>query len=185
MQFPEAGFAGLAFRSGKKPVIAAVNGAAYGGGCEVIMNCDLVIASASAKFALPEVKRGVTPFGGVLPRVIRIAGRQRATELALTGRPVTAQEFKEWGIVNCVVEEGKSVVDKAVEYAKMIAENSPDATIVTREGLKLGWEALGVHDASRIFLEGWSSRIYDGPNMQEGLNAFKEKRDPKWFDSKL
>lgn len=185
LQLPEAGFGGISFRSGKKPVIAAVNGPAYGGGCEMVANCDMVIASASATFALPEVKRGVTAFGGALPRFIKTLGRQRATELALTGRTATAEEFREWGVCNFVVKDGDSVVDKAVEFANMIAENSPDATIITREGLKLGWEGLGVADASRLFMEGWSNRIYEGGNMQEGLNAFKEKRSPEWADSKL
>ncbi|KAH8736567.1 ClpP/crotonase-like domain-containing protein [Ilyonectria robusta] len=185
MKLPENGFGGLSLRGGKKPVIAAVNGPAYGGGCEMAVNCDMVVASSTATFGLPEVKRGVTPFAGALPRIMRTAGKQRATELALTGRPVSAQEFKDWGLCNHVVEEGKCVVEKAIEYAKMIANNSPDASIVTRQGLKLGWEALGVVDASRVFLEGWSNRIYDGPNMQEGLDAFTEKREPRWKDSKL
>lgn len=185
MQLPENGFAGLSFRHGKKPVIAAVNGPAYGGGCEAAVNCDLVIASSTATFALPEVKCGVTPFGGALPRIMKIAGKQRASEMALTGRIVSAKEFKEWGLCNDVCREGDDVVKKALEYAKMIIENSPDAVIITREGLKLGWEALGVADASRIFLNGWSSRVYDGQNMQEGLNAFTEKRPVRWKDSKL
>lgn len=185
MRLPENGFAGLSFRRGKKPVIAAVNGPAYGGGCELAVNCDLIVASHNATFALPEVKRGVTPFGGALPRLVRTAGRQRAAEFALTGRTASAREFMDWGLCNAVVKEGECVVDKAVEYARMIAGNSPDAAIVTREGLKLGWEALSVADASRIFLEDWSNRIYDGPNMQEGLNAFTEKREPSWKDSKL
>lgn len=185
MQLPETGFAGLSFRHGKKPVIAAVNGAAYGGGCEAAVNCDLIIAASTATFGLPEVKRGVTPFGGALPRLMKTAGKQRATEMALTGRVVTAAEFKEWGLCNYVCQQGEDVVQKAVEYATMIAENSLDAVIVTREGLKLGWEAFGVADASRVFLNGWSHRIYDGENMQEGLNAFTEKRAVKWKDSKL
>lgn len=185
MKLPENGFAGLSFRHGKKPVIAAVNGAAMGGGCEAVINCDIVVASSDATFALPEVKRGVTPFGGALPRIMKIAGKQRATDMALTGRPLSATEFKEWGLCNAVCEKGEGVVDKALEYAKMIVQNSPDAVIITREGLKLGWEALGVQDASRIFLEGWSSRVYEGENMQEGLNAFTEKRPVCWRDSKL
>ncbi|KAJ4181673.1 hypothetical protein NW755_010942 [Fusarium falciforme] len=151
----------------------------------MIVNCDMIIASSSATFSLPEVKRGVTPFGGALPRIMKTAGRQRATELALTGRVVSAQEFKDWGICNFVVEEGQNVVDKALEFAKIISENNPDAVIVTREGLKLGWDGLGVKDSSRIFLEGWSNRIYEGSNMQEGLDAFREKRAPRWTDSKL
>lgn len=187
MDLPENGFAGLSLRHGKKPVIAAVNGPAYGGGCEAVVNCDLVVAASTATFALPEVKRGVTPFGGALPRLIRSAGRQRAAEMALTGRTITAQQFCEWGLCNLVVGEGESVVDKALEYAKMIAANSPDSVIVTREGLSMGWDGLGVADASRLFFQSMSSRLQGGggENMQEGLDAFTEKRTPRWRDSKL
>lgn len=185
MDLPANGFGGISFRHGKKPVIAAVNGPAFGGGCEMAVNCDLVIASEGASFGLPEVKRGVTPFGGALPRLMHIVGRQRATEMALTGRPISAQEFKDWGVCNTVVEKGQGVVAKAVEVARMIADNSPDAVIVTREGLKMGYESLGVAESSRLFLDGWSKRVYDGSNMQEGLNAFTEKREPQWKESKL
>jgi len=184
MTFPPAGFGGISLRQGKKPIVAAVNGPAYGGGCEMVVNCDLVIADADATFSLPEVRRGVTPFGGALPRLVRTVGRQRATDMALTGRIVSAEEFKDWGVCNCVVPRGQSV-DKALEYARKISGNSPDAVIITREGLKMGWEALGVSDGNRLFADGWSNRIYDGPNMQEGLDAFTEKREPRWKDSKL
>ncbi|KAJ4252787.1 hypothetical protein NW762_010693 [Fusarium torreyae] len=125
MDLPESGFGGVSFRGGKKPIIAAVNGPAHGGGCEMIVNCDIVIASSTATFSLPEVKRGVTPFGGALPRIMRTIGRQRAAEMALTGRAVTADEMKEWGICNFVVV-GQSVVDKALEYARMIAGEKHD-----------------------------------------------------------
>ena len=185
LDLPENGFGGVSLRSGKKPIIAAVNGLAHGGGCEMAVNCDMVIASKSATFALPEVKRGVVALAGVLPRLMRTAGRQRATEMALMGRPISALDFKEWGLCNHIVEDGVSVVDVARTFARTIAENSPDAIIVTREGLKLGWEAHGEADASRIFLGGWASRIYDGANIQEGLNAFSEKREPRWHASKL
>ncbi|KAM0542962.1 hypothetical protein ACHAPJ_012568 [Fusarium lateritium] len=185
LNLPTNGFGGLSLRNGKKPVIAAVNGPAHGGGCEMAINCDMVIASSTATFCLPEVKRGVTALAGALPRIVKTAGRQRAAELALTGRAVTAQEFMQWGICNFVVDSDQSVVDKALEYAKMISGASPDAVMVTREGLKLGWEALGVTDASRIFQDGWGSRIYEGSNMQEGLDAYTEKREPRWKKSKL
>lgn len=89
------------------------------------------------------------------------------------------------GLCNAIAEDGESVVGRALDYARLIAANSPDATIVTREGLKMGWEVLGVADASRLFLEGWSRRIYEGTNIQEGLDAFVEKQEPRWRDSKL
>lgn len=185
MDLPNNGFGGISFRHGKKPVIAAVNGPAYGGGCEMIVNCDLVVALESATFALPEVKRGVTPFGGALPRLMKIVGRQRAMEIALTGRTITAHELKEWGVCNEVASKGQDVVGRAIDIAATIAGNSPDAVIVTREGLQMGWESMSTADASRLFLDGWARRIYDGSNMQEGLDAFTAKREPRWKDSKL
>lgn len=185
MDLPANGFGGVSFRRGKKPIIAAVQGPCYGGGCEMAVNCDMVVAAALANFALPEVIRGVTAFGGALPRLMGIAGRQRATEMALTGRPVSARELQEWGMCNIVVDKEDEVVSRAIELAQSVASNSPDAVILTRAGLQLGDDGLGVEQASRVYLEGLSRRIYDTGNMQEGLNAFVEKRNPKWANSKL
>lgn len=110
----------------------------------MIVNCDIILASSRAIFALLEVKRGVVAFAGALPRIVRTIGRPRAMEMALTGRDVTAAEAAEWGLINKVVkgEEERAVIDEAIEYAKMIAENSPDSVIVSREGIKLGWEGV-------------------------------------------
>lgn len=185
MRFPQNGLGGLTMRHGKKPIIAAVNGPAYGSGCEIVLNCDMVVAARSATFALSEVKRGMVAYGGGLPRIVRTIGRQRAAELVLTGRTATADEFERYGICNYVVDEGTDVVDKALEFAAMIADNSPDSVIISREGLKLGLEAMSIADADRIYAAGWAQRINDGANMKEGLRAFREKRGPKWVDSKL
>jgi enoyl-CoA hydratase/carnithine racemase len=190
---PPSGFGALSRRAGKKPVIAAVNGLAYGGGMEICTNLDMVIAAESATFALPEVKRGVVAIAGALPRIVRTIGRQRAMEMALTGRTVSAAEAHAWGLVNTVVEDApaewsiidRPVVKKALEYAKMIAGNSPDAVIVSREGIKMGWEGIGAEDGSRLLVEGWGKRLSDGENMKEGLKAFVEKRMPDWVGSKL
>jgi enoyl-CoA hydratase/carnithine racemase len=167
-------------------VIAAVNRLAYGGGTEIIVNCDLVVAARKATFALPEVKRGVVALAGALPRIIRTIGRPRATEMALTGRIVPAQEAYEWGLINKVVgdEEGE-VVKAAVEYAKMIAEKSPDAVIISREGLNMGWEGARAEEGSRLIAENWLPRLYVGDNIKEGLQAFVEKRKPNWKAAKL
>ncbi|KAL9947341.1 hypothetical protein ACHAQF_007394 [Verticillium nonalfalfae] len=105
-------FTPLSRRLGKKPVIAAVNGLAMGGGCEFVVNCDLVIAAEEAVFGLPEVKRGIAAIGGALPRLIRTIGLQRASEFALTGRNVTAREMEAWGIVNKVVSR-ESLIEEA------------------------------------------------------------------------
>ena len=184
-EMPSSGFAGLSRRTGKKPVIAAVNGIAYGGGFEAVVNCDLVIASATAKFCFPEVKRGVAPFAGAMPRLVRTIGKQRAMELMLTGRVLPAREAKEWALVNVICPEGRDVVDEALKWAKVIAENSPDSVIVTKQGINWGWEGVGADDGTRISNSLWHHKLLAGDNIKEGLKAFVEKRSPRWTDSKL
>ena len=183
--FPPSGFGGLSRRRGKKPIIAAVNGLAHGGGCEMIINCDIVLASSSAQFALPEVKRGVAAIAGALPRLTRIVGRQRAMQMALTGREITAQQAEQWGLVNAVVEVEGRVVAKAVEWAKEIAGNSPDSIVVSKEGIKLGWEGIGVEEATDKLVQGTWRKVEHGENLREGIQSFVEKRRPKWVESKL
>ncbi|RFU80386.1 hypothetical protein TARUN_1852 [Trichoderma arundinaceum] len=182
-EMPPSGFAGLSRRTGKKPVIAAVNGIAYGGGFEATVNCDLVIASANAKFCFPEVKRGVAPFAGAMPRLVRTIGKQRAMELMLTGRVLPAQEAKEWALVNVVCPEGRNVVDEALEWAKVIAENSPDSVIVTKQGINWGWEGVGADEGTRVSNSLWHHKLLAGDNIKEGLTSFVEKRNPRWTDN--
>ncbi|KAF2642997.1 enoyl-CoA hydratase/isomerase [Massarina eburnea CBS 473.64] len=177
-------FKPLSRRLGKKPVIAAVNGLAMGGGCEFVVNCDIVVASEDAVFGLPEVKRGVAPIGGCLPRLIRTVGLQRASEFALLGDPITAQKAYEWGMVNKVVRK-EEVVSEAVRYAAAIARNSPDAIICTRAGIRQGWESAAVERAVDVTLEGPWVELQRGENIREGLRAFGEKRVPVWKESKL
>ncbi|KAK4109650.1 ClpP/crotonase [Canariomyces notabilis] len=185
------GFGGLSNRSGgKKPVIAAVNGLCLGGGMEMVINCDLVVADAQrARFGLPEVTRGVIALAGALPRLVRTVGRQRAAEMALLGRTgYTAQQMREWGLVNFVVDKEKGegdVVEVAVKLAEEVARNSPDAVIVSREGLRLGWEGIGPDVATDVLGRGMYGRIDGGENMREGVKSFVEKRKPVWKDSKL
>ncbi|KGO76924.1 Crotonase, core [Penicillium italicum] len=195
---PNSGFGGLARRKGKKPVICAVNGLCLGGGTEMIINSDIVIASSRAVFGLPEVKRGVVALAGALPRLVRTVGKQRAMEMVLTGRMVGAVEAERWGLVNSVVgvgeeeeeEEGekeisRAVLGKALEVAGEIAGNSPDSVLVSREGVKLGWEGIGADEATVMLNETWVKRLFEGENIKEGLRAFVEKRKPVWVDSKL
>ncbi|KAI1089041.1 enoyl-CoA hydratase/carnithine racemase [Rostrohypoxylon terebratum] len=183
-RFPPGGFGGMSNRGGLKPIIAAVNGICFGGGMEMTTNCDLVVAATGALFALPEVTIGVIALAGALPRLVRTVGRQRAAEMALSGKRYSAKELLAWGLVNEVVEEGK-VLDKALEWAEKIAGNSPDAVIVTREGLKLGWEGVGPEQGTDLLLKGWYGKIEGGENMSEGKRSFNEKRKPVWKDSKL
>ncbi|KAL2264087.1 hypothetical protein VTK26DRAFT_2581 [Humicola hyalothermophila] len=180
------GFGGLSNRAGKKPVIAAVNGLCFGGGMEMVINCDMVVADgARARFGLPEVGKGVVALAGALPRLVRTVGKQRAAEMALLGRVgYKAEQMREWGLVNFVVGEGKAV-EEAVKLAEEMAGNSPDAVIVSKEGLRLGWEGIGPELGTELLDKGMYGRIDAGENMREGVRSFVEKRKPVWKDSKL
>jgi len=105
-------------------------------------------------------------------------------EMALTGRTLSAQEAKNWGLVNEVTEEGE-VVERAVEWARVVAGNSPDAVIVGKEGVGLGWEGGGVEEGSRSLVEGGWKAMEGGENMREGVRAWVEGRGARWVDSKL
>ena len=116
---PPSGFGGLSRRAGKKPVLAAVNGLCFGGGFEMIINADMVLADEKATFGLPEVKRGVVAIAGALPRLVRVVGKQRAGELALIGGVKGAREMAVWGVVNKVIEG--DVVEEAVRWLRLCA----------------------------------------------------------------
>lgn len=184
---PPIAFAGLSTRTGRKPVIAAVHGLALGGGMEAVAACDLIVAHASSTFGLPEAARGVVPIAGVLPRLARTVGMQRATELALTGRVLSAAEARDWGFVNHVVDGdgADAVVRAALDMAGRVCAMSPDSVLVTREGLRSAWTAEGVDEATARILEGKWRALEKGENVLEGLRAFQEKREPHWVDSKL
>lgn len=174
----------LSNRLGKKPIIAAVNGLALGGGCETVINCDLVVAADTATFGLVEVKRGVAAYAGALPRLIRTMGLQRASEFALTGAYITAEQAEKWGLVNKVVPRER-VVEEAVNFAKIIAENSPDSIICTRAGLREGWETASVVQATAVTGRREWAQLQKAENIKEGLMAFKERRKPVWKGAKL
>ncbi|KAF8515800.1 enoyl-CoA hydratase/carnithine racemase [Hysterangium stoloniferum] len=176
------GFAHISRRSiSSKPVIAAVNGGAYGGGVEIILNCDLVIASDTAVFALPEVKRGVIAAQGGIPRIAAIAGHQLASEMLLLGRTLSAQEAcTRFGFVNKVVPH-EEVLPSAMEWARAIIDNSPDAVTATKRCLLIA-QQLGNYEQATIAgaYSPESRRAFSGENIKEGLRAFSEKRKPVW-----
>lgn len=154
----------------------------------MVINCDLVLASPRAVFGLPEVKVGVVAIAGALPRLARTIGRQRAMEMALTGRQVTAEEARSWGLVNLVTEGEEldgGVVKTAIQWALVLAGNSPDSVIVSKAGIEEGWKSGGVENGTERLLEGLYLKMASGENMKEGTRAFVEKRQPKWVDSKL
>ncbi|EJF67139.1 enoyl-CoA hydratase/carnithine racemase [Dichomitus squalens LYAD-421 SS1] len=176
------GFASLSRRTAtSKPIIAAVHGGAYGGGMEIILNCDIVIASEDAKLALPEVKRGVTAIQGGMPRLARIAGHQLASELLLTGKAISATEAAtRFGFVNQVVPKDK-VLSAALAWAHEINQNSPDSVQSTKRALLLANRHGSVEDAVIAHVgSAESKRAFTSENIQEGLRAFVEKRKPAW-----
>lgn len=179
------GLAGLPRRNGKKPIIAAINGICMGGGFEMVANCDLVVSWSGAKFSLPEVKRGIVPVAGCLPRLTRTLGLQRTSNLVLTGCDVSAKELYEWGLVTHLVESVEDVTRVALRVARDMCENSPDALIVGRLGIRMSWEAGSVEETVSALADPWYPRLMEGSNFAEGIQAFVEKRPPNWVDSKL
>ncbi|OKL63066.1 hypothetical protein UA08_01919 [Talaromyces atroroseus] len=179
------GLAGLPRRTGKKPIIAAVNGICMGGGFEMVANCDMIIASSTAVFSLPEVKRGIVPVAGCLPRLTRTLGLQRTMDLVLTGRNVSAQTLYEWGLISQIVDTADEVVNAAVQVARKMCKNSPDGLIVGRHGVRLSWETGSVEEAVSSLADEWYPRLVNGENFAEGIRAFVEKRPPTWINSKL
>ncbi|KAK4096520.1 ClpP/crotonase [Parathielavia hyrcaniae] len=181
------GLAGLPRRAGKKPIIAAVNGLCMGGGFEMVANCDVVVAASSAEFSLPEVKRGIVPVAGCLPRLARTIGLQRTMDLVLTGRSVDARTLCGWGLVSRVVDAAADgdVARDAVQLAQEMCRNSPDALIVGRVGVHMAWENGSVEEAVSALDRDWYPRLREAPNFAEGIRAFVEKRPAKWINSKL
>ncbi|KAF9011428.1 enoyl-CoA hydratase [Cyathus striatus] len=157
------GFASISRRQSIKPIIAAVHGGAYGGGVELVLNCDLVLASRDAKFALPEVKRGVVATQGGIPRLARIAGHQLASELLLLGKTISADEaHSRFGFVNAVVSSAEEVVPAALDVARQIIANSPDSVQCTKKGLLLSQRHGFEETVSTHAWSGESKRVYKG-----------------------
>ena len=161
----------------KKPVIAAVNGYALGGGCEIALSCHLRIASDNAIFAQPEVKIGLLPGWGGTQRLPRIIGRGLANEIILTGRNVTAKEALDIGLVNRVVPQ-EELMNTCFDIANAILKNSPNAIA---ESIKLIRLAAGTKLKKGLSKEAKSfSELFETEETAEGLTAFVEKRPPKF-----
>ncbi len=172
------GLVGLINRKRTKPLIAAVEGLALGGGVELILCCDLVVASSSASFGLPEVKRGLFPdFGGAF-RISRFLPINVARELLITGNRLTAERAERLGFVNVVVEPGKAL-SGALELAEKVCENSP---LAVREALGIfNAEVAGNESESWKRSNEAHARIIETDDFREGWSAFFEKRPPKWI----
>jgi enoyl-CoA hydratase/carnithine racemase len=176
---PRTGFAGLTSRfTLTKPVIAAVNGAAIGGGFELALACDLIVAHERATFALPEAKVGLAALAGGLQRLPREIGLKRAMGMVLTGRRVTAREGFDWGFVNEATSE--NVVGVARRWAKQLLECSPLSLRATKETILKGLEEpLEVTQRAQWSYEAVRAML-DSQDAIEGPRAFVEKRLAVW-----
>jgi len=159
------------------PVIAAVNGIALGGGCELAMACDIIIASENARFGQPEINLGIIPGAGGTQRLARLIGWKKAMELCLTGRIISAQEAYELGLVNKIVPH-----DKLLEEVKKIAEaiklKSPYAVMLVKQSVNRGFKA-SLNNGLRYEREAFSLS-FSSSDAKEGISAFTEKREPKF-----
>src|SRR3954462_11813893 len=173
----DRGFAGIAPRSSRKPLIAAVEGFALAGGFEIALSCDLIVASREARFGIPEGKRSLVAAAGARLRLPKRIPSPLSMELALTGDPIGAERAHEIGIVNRLAEPG-TVLDAAVELAQQVVRYAPLALIASKEILQkaVDWTEE----------EGWarqgeiSGPVFTSEDAREGATAFAEKRDPVW-----
>jgi enoyl-CoA hydratase len=157
------------------PVIAAVNGAAYAGGCEISLGCDFIYAARTARFALTEVTIGIMPGAGGTQTLPRAVGLRRAKEILLTGRPFTAEQAYEWGMVNRLCEPG-SVVQDAVETATVIAGNAPISIRQAKRSMHYGVN-MSLADGMLFEIEAYN-RMVPTDDRREGIASFNEKRKP-------
>jgi len=161
----------------RKPVVAAVAGYALGGGCELAMMCDILLAADTAKFGQPEVKLGVLPGMGGTQRLTRAIGKAKAMELCLTGRMMGAEEAERAGLVSRIVPAA-DLLDEALNVARTIADMSPVAATMVKEAVNRAFEttlAEGVHFERRLF-----NAAFATADQKEGMAAFAEKRPPKF-----
>ena len=161
----------------RKPVIAAVAGYALGGGCEVAMMCDIIIAADNAKFGQPEITIGTIPGSGGTQRLTRVVGKSKAMELCLTGRMMDAEEAERAGLVARVVPAG-DLLDEAMKTAGQIASLSQPIVMMAKEAVNRAYEttlAEGIKFERRSF-----HATFAIEDRKEGMTAFVEKRPPKW-----
>src|ERR1700761_7905965 len=174
---PTRGLAGLTQRPPAKPLIAAVEGWALAGGCEIALACDLIVAADDAKFGIPEVKRGLVAGAGGLVRLPRRIPAGIAMELALTGDPLPAADAHRLGLVNALTEPG-AALDGARQLAARIAVNGPLAVAVTKQVMtqQQDWDLA----------DAWAKQapligpVFSSEDAREGARAFAEKRPPSW-----
>jgi enoyl-CoA hydratase len=166
-----------AFEDIDVPIIAAVNGFALGGGCEMAMACDLIVASENAFFGQPEINIGIIPGAGGTQRLARLVGWKKAMELCLTGNRISAQEAERLGLVNKVVKQ-EELKEEVLKLAKTIAEKSPTAVGLVKQAVNRGFKMSlrdGVAYERDLFALSFASE-----DAKEGMSAFVEKRIPEF-----
>ncbi|NDC30633.1 MAG: enoyl-CoA hydratase [Bacteroidetes bacterium] len=164
-------------RKTKKPIIAAVSGFALGGGCELAMTCDMIVASETAKFGQPEIKIGIMPGAGGTQRLTKAVGKALAMEMVLTGKFISAEEALKAGLVNRVVAE-ELYLDEAVKLAKEVTQMSPISVRLAKESVLKAFDSglqEGLYFERKNFYMCFASE-----DQKEGMNAFVEKRKPKF-----
>ncbi|MEU4249276.1 crotonase/enoyl-CoA hydratase family protein [Amycolatopsis sp. NPDC026612] len=176
-EIPGRGFGGLTEAELSKPLIAAVEGFAMGGGFELALGCDLIVAAEGAKFGLPEVKRGLIAAGGGVIRLPKRIPHHLAMEFLLTGEPVTGRRAGELGLVNRVTPDGDAAA-VAVGLAEKLAENAPLALAAVKKVVRA---ADGVSDAEAFAAQREVTKtLMQSADVREGMTAFAERRAPKW-----
>jgi enoyl-CoA hydratase len=177
LQTKRGGFGGIAARERTKPLIAAVDGPALAGGCEIVLSCDLVVASTNARFGIPEVKRSLVAAAGGLFRLPRALPRNVAMELALTGDPIDAERAHAFGLVNELVEPGKAL-EAALALAERINANAP---VAVRQSRRVVVEGMLADDDTAWKVTGDAmAKAMATEDFAEGPRAFIEKRPPEW-----
>jgi enoyl-CoA hydratase len=171
------GFGGFVTRERSKPIIAAVDGFAVAGGCELVLACDLVVASTNAQFGLPEVKRCLVAMAGGTARLPKKLPPNIAMEVALTGDNITAERAHHFGLVNVLCDPGE-VIDKALELAGRVNANAPLAVRATREAV-LGGAQVDDIEGIRLAVQAFRP-VARSEDAKEGPLAFVEKRPPVW-----
>ncbi len=177
VRLPGSGFAGLTQANLTKPLIAAVEGYALAGGFEIVLACDMVVASEEAKFGLTEVKRGLVANAGGLVRLPRQLPIKIANELVLTGEIVPASQIAAHGLINRLVPAG-AALEAALAMARGIAANGPMAVAVSREVLRQSreWSEADMFDRQNAM----TAAVFASEDAREGAAAFAEKRQPVW-----
>lgn len=164
-------------RKTKKPIIAAVSGFALGGGCELCMLCDMIVASETAQFGQPEINIGVMPGAGGTQRLTRAVGKARAMEMVLTGNFISAEEAREAGLINKVVPV-QLYLDEAIKLGQKIAEKSPIAVQMAKESVLKAFDT-GLQEG--LFFERKNFyMLFATEDQKEGMAAFVEKRKPEF-----